>query len=238
MEQYGKCYKDMNRKEKIEHIWEYYRWNIFAVIVSILVGGSLLKTILFRTPPDALDIVVVNSMATNNKMTEVTEEYKEKFDVGLVLTNMDWNDYEMVTIMHQKIPLLLTADEMDIIGVTDEEYKQLMRAYGEDMFLPLEEIEGLEDILEKHKDNLLISDYRVDEKGNKTETSKHVYGIKLDKLSHMPCIDKSLPIGLGITPQVKDLDKAVEMFKYIVEDNYKIKEDNPKVEENNPSKEN
>lgn len=217
MEKYGITFKEMNKKEKVKHIWEYYRWHILATVIAVVMIFSLGKTILFPEPPDEVDIVIAAQMYTNTDYNSVLQQFKEEFKTGLDLMNINWEDAESAFVMLQKIPLMITTDEMDIFGTSSDAYEDFVKIYGEDMFTPLEDIPALSDLLEKYKDNLITCDYVNDENGNKIATENHVYGIRVDKLSNIPCIDANEEIVIGLTSRVKDLDKAIVMLKYILE---------------------
>ncbi|MBU3804535.1 MAG: hypothetical protein H9872_07245 [Candidatus Cellulosilyticum pullistercoris] len=217
MEKYGITFKEMNKKEKVKHIWEYYRWHILATVIAVVMIFSLGKTILFPEPPDEVDIVIAAQMHINTDYNSVLQQFKEEFKTGLDLMNINWEDAESAFVMLQKIPLMITTDEMDIFGTSSDAYEDFVKIYGEDMFTPLEDIPALSDLLEKYKDNLITCDYVNDENGNKIATENHVYGIRVDKLSNIPCIDANEEIVIGLTSRVKDLDKAIVMLKYILE---------------------
>ena len=217
MEKYGISFKEMNKKEKVKHIWGYYRWHILATIIAGVMIFSLGKTMLFPAPPDEVDIVIAAQMYTNADYNRVIQQYKDEFKTGLDLTNINWEDGQTSMVMFQKLPLMITTDEMDILGTSSATYEKFMQIYGEDMFTPLEDIPELSDLLEQYKDQLVRGDYVSDEEGNKVPTEEHVYGIRVDKLSNIPCIEANEEIIIGITSKVKDLDKAIVMLKYILE---------------------
>lgn len=216
MEKYGVKFEDMNRREKVKHIWEYYRWHILSTIIAIVVVASVGKVILFPEPPDEVDIVVAAQMYMNEEYTQVSNQFKEEFQTGLELVNTNWEDQETAMVMLQKIPLIITTDEMDIIGISEDQYMNFVQMYGQDMFTPLDEISELETLLEKYQDALVTCDFVVDE-GEKISTEEHVYGIKVEKLSHIPCIEANESLIIGLTSKVKDLDKTITVLEYILE---------------------
>lgn len=217
MEKYGSTFREMNKKEKIKHIWGYYRWHILATIIAVVMIFSLGKTILFPEPPDEVDIVIAAQMYTSIERESVIQKFKDEFKTGLDLTNVNWEDAQSSMVMVQKIPLMITTDEMDIFAASSDAYENFVQIYGEDMFTPLENIPALASLLEQYKDNLVTCDYVRDENGNKIATQEHIYGIRVDKLSNIPCIEANEEIIVGLTSKVKDLDKAIDMLKYILE---------------------
>lgn len=217
MEKYGITFKEMTRKEKIKHIWEYYRWHILGSIIAVFMVGSIGKAILFPEPPDEVDIVVTAQMYVNQDYSDVADQFKEEFKTGLDLTNVNWDDAQTAMVMLQKVPLMITTNEIDIIGASVEQYMKFVQAYGQDMFIPLENIPELQDLLERYQDALVTCDFITDEEGQKVPTEEHVYGIRVEKLSNIPCVEANEPLIIGLTSKVKDLDKTITMLKYILE---------------------
>lgn len=218
MEQYGMKFEEMNKKQKIAHIWDYYRYHILAVIIAIAVLGALGKTILFPEPPDAVDIMFAGQMYVDETSTQLVDQFKEEYQAGLDLTNVNWeSDPQISSIMFQKIPLLLTTNELDVMGIATKTGERFAQIYGEDMFMPLEDIPELSDLLEKYKDSLYVCDKKADEQGNLIDTTPHVYGIKTDQFKNIPCIVASEEMIIGLNPQAKDFEKSVSMLKYILE---------------------
>ncbi len=219
MEQYGMRFEEMNKKQKINHIWEYYRYHILAVIIGTVVIGSLAKTILFPEPPNAVDVMFAGQMYIDINANEIKEQMKEEFGAGIDFSNVNWEeDAEIASIMFQKIPLMITTDELDVMAIATAQYENFATIYGEDMFMPLEDIPELSDVLEKYQDSLYICDKTVDDEGNLIDAEPHVYGIKTDTFSsELSCIVSSEEMIIGLNREPKDLDKAVSMLKYILE---------------------
>ncbi len=63
----------------------------------------------------------------------------------------------------------------------------------------------------------MITGYNKDENFNITKGDQHVYGIKISKLDNFPGSALGEEIVLGITTTVKDVDKTVEMMRYLLE---------------------
>lgn len=219
MEKYGMQFKDMNTKQKVMHIWEYYRYHILATIIGVFVVFSLGKTMLFPPEPNEVDVLFAASMYIDPQTEgDVVKDFKENNKTGLDLTAMNWKeDGQMVMVMNQKIPMLLAAKELDILGLDEENFARFTRAYGKDMFVALDEVPELKDVLEKYKDHLFVYDKTVDENGNEIPMDEHVFGIKVDTFKNIPCILAAEEMVIGLNPSAKDYDKAVSMLKYILE---------------------
>ena len=219
MERYGTQFKDMDNKQKVKHIWEYYRYYILATIIGIAVVFSLGKTMFFPEPPNEVDIVMAGSMYIDPATEEeVRNKFKEEFKTGLDLNAINWDtDMQFAMVMNQKIPMLFSAKELDIVAIQTETYDRFAKIYGKDMFAPLEEIPELKDVLEQYKDSLYICDKKRDEEGNEIPTDEHVLGIKVNKFKNISSIIESEEMVIGMNPQAKDFEKTINMLKYILE---------------------
>ena len=218
MEQYGMKFEEMNKKQKIEHIWEYYRYKILAFVVGVCVVIGLGKAILFQDPPNDVDITMAGQMYIDVNYSDVTDQFKEEYQTGLNLINVNWEeDPQTASIIYQKIPFLMSTDELDVMAIATNTFEGFAQIYGEEMFTPLEDIPEMSDLLEKYKDRLFVCDKIVDENGDLVETKSHIYGIKVDTFSNIPCIIASEEMIIGINPKAKDLDKAISMLEYIIE---------------------
>ena len=218
MEHYGMRFEEMNKGQKVKHIWEYYRYHILAVIIATVFIGLLGKSILFPEPADDVDVMFVGQMYIDDTSQQVSKQFKEEFKTGIDFVNVNWeNDAEISSVMFQKIPLLVTANELDIMGIATGSFERFAQIYGEDMFMPLEEVPELATLLEKNKDKLYVCNQTVDNQGNLIDAKEHVYGIKADTFSRIPCLVSSEEMVIGLNPKAKDFDKAVSMLKYILE---------------------
>lgn len=219
MEQYGMRFNEMNKKQKINHIWEYYKYHILATIIAVIVCGSIAKNIFFPEPPNEVDILFAGHMYIDKNESEIKKYMKEEYSTGIEFNNINWEaDPEVASVMYQKIPLLIRIDELDIMAMPKDPYTQFVITYGEDMFIPLEEVPELSDLLEKYQDSLYVCDKIIDEDDNIIDVEPHVYGIKTDTFSsNISCIAASEEMVIGLNPNAKDLDKAISMLKYILE---------------------
>lgn len=218
MEQYGMKFEEMNTKQKIGHIWEYYRYHILATIIAVCVVIGLGKSILFQDPPNDVDIMLAGQMHLDVNYSDVTAQFKEDYKTGLTLTNVNWEeDPQTASIIYQKIPLLISTEELDVIGIATDTFEGFAQIYGEEVFTPLEDIPELSGLLEKYKDHLYVCDKMVDENGDLVDTEPHVYGIKVDTFNNIPCIIASEEMVIGINSKAKDLEKSLSMLEYIIE---------------------
>lgn len=220
MEKYGKSFKEMGFKEKVEHLWEYYRKPALFVAVAAVLLIELIIAIATPREVNTVDITLAGKIYTDDQIAQeqMINEYKEKFDVGLTITAVDWTrSTEMELATAQKVALQITTKELDILGLPPEAFDNYLRETGKDMFMALDEIPQCQELLEEYKDQLVIAGYNKDENFNITEGEQHVYGIKVSEIDNIPGSILNEEIVLGITTTVKDIDKTVEMMRYLLE---------------------
>lgn len=218
MERYGTPFKEFTFKEKVAHIWEYYRWHILGTIVGGVFLISLLVTVL--TPPRvySVDIMLAGKTISNETQQEDIERFAEEFDTQLNVTVIDWNNVsEMGAAMIQKIPLLVGIGELDVLGVSPEAFDSYLRQSGSDMFQALDTIPEFEALLEENKDRLVVSGYTTNELGEIIEGEEHVYGIRVDSFKNIPSIVGTEEMVLGVTTTAKDIVKTEEMIAYLLD---------------------
>lgn len=220
MEKYGVTFKEMNRKQKFEHIWDYYRYYILATIVSIIVAICLGKSLLFPPEENKVDVMVCGPIYLDGTQQEVTEDFLEKYQTGINLMSMNWeNDLQTSNMMIQKIPLMVTVGSLEIIVLPVEQYKYFTKVYGTNMFTPLEEVPQLQEVLQARKDKLFVQNKGVDDKGNEIEAEEHIYGIQVEQIANIPCIEQNPELVIGLSSVLRDENKALSMYQYLLGDN-------------------
>jgi len=226
MEKYGASFKELSFKKKISHIWEYYRWHIIGVTIGTLVVGSFVVTVLTPQKKYSVDIVVSGRLASDETQPQVIEKFEKELDASLNIASVDFaNMGQLEMVMMQKIPLLVRTDELDVLILSKDAYMSYLNQGGIDMFIPLDTIKELKPLLEDKKDSLITSkDIKMQEtdangqtKSIKFEGEDHVYGIEVNKLDNIPCIDFSEELVIGVTTAVKDIPKTAAMLDYLVE---------------------
>lgn len=218
MEKYGKSFKEMGFKEKVEHLWEYYRKPALLITVAAVLLLELIVAIVTPKEVNTVDITLAGKVYTDDQREQVIADYKEKFDAGLTITPVDWTkSTEMELATAQKMALQITTKELDLLGLPPEAFDNYLRETGQDMFMALDEIPQCQELLEEYEDQLIIAGYNKDENFNITEGEQHVYGIKVSEFDNIPGSTLGEEMVLGITTTVKDIDKTVEMMRYLLE---------------------
>ena len=219
MEKYGISFKEMNKKQKVKHIWTYYRYHILATIIAVFVVVSLGKAILFPQADNKVEVVICGPLYLDNNQYEFVDAFRSKYKTGLDLNSVSWEeDSQLSLALLQKIPVLITTKSLDILALPEEQYADFARKYGEDAFIALEKVPELEDVLEKYEDQLFVYDKGIDEEGNEVNAESHVYGIKVDSFPTIDCIKESTPMVIGVVSTMRDKQKTLDMYEYLLGD--------------------
>ncbi len=219
MERYGKTFKELNFKEKVAHIWEYYRWYILSVIIGVVMLSSILVSVFTPQELHDVDILIAGKLNYDETQPEVVESYKEMFNADLGLSNMNWEAQmgQMEMAMLQKIPLLVRTNELDILGLEPTTFQSYTRQLGVDLLIPLETVPEFKELLEKYEDRLMSYNEKYNEDQQLEEVEEHIYGIRVSEFANIPCITANEEMIIGVTVNVKDINKTVKVLEYLLE---------------------
>ncbi|PHV71240.1 hypothetical protein CS063_05990 [Sporanaerobium hydrogeniformans] len=218
MEKYGKDFKELSRNEKIWYLWEYYRRPALAIVIAVILVGGLLVNMLKPREVNEVDITIAGGLITNDDLDNEMTRYKEEFNTGLFVTAIDWNMMsELVMVMQQKIMVMMQSKELDILVLPTDTFKQNLANSAGSMFIPLDEIPELAEIIKSHEVIRTGDVTAVDRNGEEREMEEHIWGIKVPKLAHLAGIDEHEEMVIGITATAKDVTKAANMVDYLVD---------------------
>lgn len=172
-------FKNMTTKEKIEHIWEYYKLHIFSVIFIIAALSVLINNYIINPPPDiychiAIYSDSINSDTIDNLVDEITPE-----DVNLENTNQQIvvasyyapeNEPEISSQLQIKFQTLSMANMLDIVIADEYSFKRLTE---QGFITELSEV-FTSDELNILNNNKILLNYRFNDKGQ-----NFAYGINL-----------------------------------------------------------
>lgn len=205
-------FKAMNKKEKIGYIWEYYRFHIIGTLIGLVLIGQIIQIATTPRPDYDTHLIVTAKMSLDTEKSEEDEKYfEETFNTDLYYLPADWSVMDQATIVNEQLLMLkISVREADILAMSQDRYDKYKDIEGFDPFMPLEEVPELADLLEKHKDNLIVGKGVEDQK-------EHIYGIKIEKSSvlHGATVIEPLIISLIDTP--KNMEKAIEIVKYLIQ---------------------
>lgn len=114
--------KGMNRKEKIEHIWDYYRLPIIGTIVAIIVIYATVSQMMSNKTP-ILTVVTFDGYVNPDKSEDMCKKLqkdllkntnsKEKVDIQSMLIN--GSDPQMQSASLQKFTAMVASGEIDVV---------------------------------------------------------------------------------------------------------------------------
>jgi hypothetical protein len=137
--------REMNFKEKLDHIWEYYKFFIIGFVAAVAVIWSLLYTIVINPSPDPALFI---SWHAGFALDEQIDDLKEFLESHLVAEDVneevvisvfffDENNPETLMMGHQRTAAMIAAGLIDLFTLDDV----MMELYSNSGFLlPLEGI--------------------------------------------------------------------------------------------------
>ena len=116
-------FKQMSFKQKVEHIWEYYRVNIFLTLFAIFIVGSLVNVIFINPAPKTYTGVAFYDNYVNSEIIgQLNDEFTKRFVPNTENLQVKFSSYydsesdpTIAVDMAQKFEMLLYAKELDLI---------------------------------------------------------------------------------------------------------------------------
>ncbi len=169
-------FKKMPFKKKLEHIWEYYRVNIFLTIAGILLAGSLINTIFINPAPKTyVGIAVYDNYINSEIIEKLNNDFTKKYvpeEENLQVKFTTYYDVEsdptVAVDMARKFEMLLYAKELDLIitGVNPKTKKDYFSGFArQGIIAPLDKLYTKEELNKFEEEGLLL--YCEDSEGNK-----------------------------------------------------------------------
>lgn len=205
-------FKSMNSKQKLEYIWEYYRFTILGTIIGVLLVGNLVYTMLKPKPNFDNHLIVTAMMMLDTDKEELDRAYfKENFNSDIYYIPADWSVTDQATIVNDQMMMLkIQVREADVFAMSQARFDRYMEIEGFDPFMPLEEVPEFKPILEAHKDQLLTAKGAEDGK-------EHVYGIKIEKSNAFQGATILEPLVISLINPPKNMEKALEVVNYLLQ---------------------
>lgn len=223
-----KKFKEMDFKEKVQHIVEYYKYHILAGIITVIVIFSFLNMWVFNPRAVPSSSIVLSSQYVDGDgqsqlMTEIQTDLPELMtdnrEVTVMSIPMSDNSMDPTAMaMVQKMAALVAASDIDLI-IGDEKTMRTYAARG--YFTEFKEVldtetyESLKNDLIK-SDVILESDY--DEEGNMVIKEKEEREVLLKHNSSQ--LKQALPleqdIYIGFMVNSKRIEDSVTVLKYLI----------------------
>ena len=205
-------FKSMSTKQKMEYIWEYYRFTILGTIVGVLLIGNFVYT-MTKPKPYFDNLLIVTAMMTlDTDKVELDEAFfKENFNSDIYYIPADWAITDQSTIVNDQMMMIrIQVREADVLAMSQARFDRYMDIEGFEPFMPLEEVPELAPILEAHKDNLLTAKSMEDGK-------EHVYGIKIEKTNAFQGADIMEPLVISLINTPKNMEIALEVVNNLLQ---------------------
>lgn len=201
----------MKLKNDLKYLWIYYKWQILAALVVVILSSHFLITA-FSQKECALSIMLLDCY------TEVSDEKMEKellqslqldqkkyvieVQNSLMIDNTESGNYAMTSL--SRFMSDVGSEKLDVCGMLQNSY--LKYDYSR-TFLDLRECFTEEQLSEIEEALLVTEDGRV----------IGIYADALDKLQEDGCYDSEDERGVvGIVYNTKHLDMAVNYLLYLM----------------------
>jgi hypothetical protein len=207
----------MIKKEKLQHIWYYYKWHMIGGVFGLWMIISLLVSIFGPKPPEpGVYAAFVGKYINTDQMMEIEQQAAkeitkspEKSPVKIECFYIDKEKEDQMTVaMMQKFMAMISAKQLDIIAAPESQFQE-QAAQG--MYMPLEEISQLQPLLEKMQEKLVKATTEEDPKEN-------VYGIKIDASDKVGVAgEDAVDTVIGIAVNTEKQQNAVAFLEWIVQ---------------------
>jgi hypothetical protein len=128
-------YKDLNRKDKIDHIWEYYKIHIIGSIIGLLIVFWLLNHYIFNPPADIVLDMSIFTYSMNDEtrierrdqLSEIVSDDLKREVAAIESFNIEEGiDYNMQMANVTKIMGKSTLGEFDIFVFVGENFQMYL----------------------------------------------------------------------------------------------------------------
>jgi len=208
-------YDDLSLSDKIDHIWEYYKFHIIVSICALLFIGWMLNHYIINPPPKVgFDVTLFGNYTDNERLIElktqldqviIEEGINEETNVEFLSTSEDL-DPNMLQVTVTKMMGKASLQEYDIMVFEGESYRMFT---DEDVLMPVKDAISLPSVIVDEA--RLVS---VESMGTGTDG---IYLIDVsDKEFFRTVYGSDEPIYLGIYSGSKHLAKIEKALDYLI----------------------
>lgn len=168
---------EMTIKEKLDYIWEYYKYPIVGIIFVAALVGSIINNVFINPPKNVFAHMVFyndyvseeTSDGFSDKLTEhlITDKEEEQILITYLMISQD--DLQASIAMSQKFVAMIASKEIDLI-ISERSDFEIMCTQG--YFLELNKVLSPKE-LAGYSDRLMTG--TID-----GEEGSYVYGIRMD----------------------------------------------------------
>jgi hypothetical protein len=214
--------REMNFKEKLDHIWEYYKFFIIGFVAAAGIIISVIYSIVLNPSPEpALFISWHAGFATNSQIDDLKELLEdhliaEDLNEEVVISQLffDENNPETLMIGHHRAAAMIAAGGIDLFTLDDE----LLEVYSSSGFLlPLESILAQinirnPDVYSSINEYIVYALYEVEE----DVFEERIIAIEIGKnplFSRLGIIEQEMYLSVSITSgNIENVIKAITLL--------------------------
>lgn len=235
-------FREMDFKNKVGYILDYYKWYILGAIVLVLAANALIKDVSQNRKPTYINVVILDSFLGFNQFNPLEQDYINQYDIDLneykllIDTSMALSDNTDVTTLaanQQKMVAMYVGQEVDVaIGPVSSMEKSVTAECFADLgkILPKDLIDQLTDrdyefyYIDPQKDR-----NEFDDEPDEADEVKEPYfaGVYLDNCSYLNNLGEfgsfataekqsDRPI-FTIATNTERMDKAIEFLRFLIE---------------------
>jgi hypothetical protein len=197
-----KTFKDLSKKDKIEHIWYYYKGIIIFVLIGIIISSYLITDYINKV--DYVFNISIMAGDINSTGESILEQDLTKLLIGENpgKKRAGFDQYQLVS-NNGKLSLDMTQTEKFIV--------RLNAGSSDIVIMP-------QDIYETYKDKQIFTDLtKINGFNTKDFDMLDNYFISLDKSTKIKSIvNGSDKFYIAIPLTAKDMDKSIKCLKYLL----------------------
>ena len=210
-------FKELTKKEKVEHIWEYYKLHIIGGGLAIFMLSALLIQIFGPQPPEAAVNLVVMGLYDHddeklNNFEREIENIIDNGETGKVAVDtflVDWNSASpMEVAMNQKLVLMFQAQEIDVMIVEEEKYNSYITNIEDNIYEALDDKPELAQIIQNNEEALVKRKVEGD-------TREHVYGFYAKDNTKLQGIGLNDKYVVAIPVIAKNKENAIKTLEWL-----------------------
>lgn len=213
-------FRELSLKQKLEHIWIYYKWKIILPILSIVAAVSIGISVYENSKDSLLYAVFLNSGFNDETSDAFMDDFidyaeldmkrsKVTLDASMYIHRTDGTSDTSSVSSGQKLLAMFTSIEMDVI-IGDQANFEYYAKQGS--FVALDEIFP-EEFLQEHTDRLVVTE-DPDEK-------EVCLGIRITdsrKLKDIGAYQDEEPIILAVPVTHMEDENIVKFVNFLLEE--------------------
>jgi len=200
--------REMTFRNKLEHIWEYYKFHIIAIVVFLIFIGSIINTVWINPPAEtALTISWHSGLTFDDQLEELRHALEEKV--------LDDSKNERIDIVNflgleedpmanmaniQRLAAMVAAGVIDIFVLNTAQFEEFTgTGYLQPMDTVLNEIREIDSALySRIEDKIIYAPFSIDAE----TTDERIMGIEFSNtplLTELRFFEQERYLGISVT---------------------------------------